>query len=66
VAAAPEQWYSFKPIWPSDPDEARELGERAAAMLAGTTAGHATRPAAGTAPGPAPADTAGSVDGDVP
>ena len=35
VAAAPEQWYSFKPIWPSDPAEARELEERAAAMLAG-------------------------------
>lgn len=38
IAAAPEQWYSFKPIWPSDPAEARELGERAAAMLAGSPA----------------------------
>jgi phosphatidylinositol dimannoside acyltransferase len=66
VAAAPEQWYSFKPIWPSDPDEARELGERAAAMLAVTTAGHTTRPATETGPGPAPADTASSVDGEVP
>jgi phosphatidylinositol dimannoside acyltransferase len=38
IRAAPEQWYSFKPIWPSDPDEARELEERAAAMLAGPPA----------------------------
>jgi lauroyl/myristoyl acyltransferase len=37
IAAAPEQWYSFKPIWPSDPAESRELEARAAAMLAGTT-----------------------------
>ena len=35
IAAAPEQWYSFKPIWPSDPAEAAELEVRAAAMLAG-------------------------------
>lgn len=34
IAAAPEQWYSFKPIWPSDPAESRELEARAAAMLA--------------------------------
>ena len=38
IGAAPEQWYSFKPIWPSDPAEERELGERAAAMLAGSPA----------------------------
>jgi lauroyl/myristoyl acyltransferase len=35
VAAAPDQWYSFKPIWPSDPAEADELARRAAAMQAG-------------------------------
>ena len=34
IAAAPEQWYSFKPIWPSDPVEAAELEARAATMLA--------------------------------
>lgn len=39
VAAAPTQWYSFKPIWPSDPAEAAELERRAAAMAAGETAG---------------------------
>jgi KDO2-lipid IV(A) lauroyltransferase len=35
VAAAPEQWYSFKPMWPNTDEEARELEARAAAMLAG-------------------------------
>ncbi|HEU0244107.1 MAG TPA: lysophospholipid acyltransferase family protein [Candidatus Limnocylindrales bacterium] len=34
VGAAPEQWYSFKPIWPETPEEAAELEARAAAMLA--------------------------------
>jgi len=34
VGAAPEQWYSFKPIWPETPEEAAELEARAIAMLA--------------------------------
>jgi KDO2-lipid IV(A) lauroyltransferase len=34
VAAAPEQWYSFKPMWPTTAEEAAELERRAAAMLA--------------------------------
>jgi KDO2-lipid IV(A) lauroyltransferase len=34
IAAAPEQWYSFKPIWPSDPAEASVLERRAARMAA--------------------------------
>jgi phosphatidylinositol dimannoside acyltransferase len=34
VGAAPEQWYSFKPMWPATPDEAAELERRAASMLA--------------------------------
>lgn len=34
IAAAPDQWYSFKPIWPSDPAEAAGLEARAATMLA--------------------------------
>ena len=38
IRAAPSQWYSFKPIWPSDPVEAAELEARAAAMLAGRAA----------------------------
>lgn len=38
IAAAPEQWYSFKPIWPSDPVEAAELEARAATMLAADVA----------------------------
>jgi KDO2-lipid IV(A) lauroyltransferase len=36
VAAAPEQWYSFKPLWPDDPAEGGRLEARAAAMLAGS------------------------------
>jgi lauroyl/myristoyl acyltransferase len=34
VAAAPEQWYSFKPMWPATAEEAAELEARAVAMLA--------------------------------
>ena len=33
IAAAPEQWYSFKPIWPASQEEERRLAERHAAML---------------------------------
>ncbi|HEY4189493.1 MAG TPA: hypothetical protein VGM28_03650 [Candidatus Limnocylindrales bacterium] len=31
IAAAPEQWYSFKPMWPDDPAEALALEARAMA-----------------------------------
>ncbi len=34
VARAPEQWYSFKPVWPADPAEQDVLARRAAAMQA--------------------------------
>ncbi|MEW5990079.1 MAG: hypothetical protein AB1736_01885 [Chloroflexota bacterium] len=34
VARAPEQWYSFKPIWPADAAERERLARRAAAMQA--------------------------------
>ena len=30
IRAAPDQWYSFKPMWPADPAEAAELEARAA------------------------------------
>ena len=35
IAAAPDQWYSFKPIWPADADEAADLEHRAGLMAAG-------------------------------
>lgn len=35
VASAPHQWYSFKPMWPTDPEESRRLEARALAMQAG-------------------------------
>ncbi|HEX3427861.1 MAG TPA: hypothetical protein VHS36_03570 [Candidatus Limnocylindrales bacterium] len=35
IGAAPEQWYSFKPIWPPTEEEAAELAHRADRMLAG-------------------------------
>jgi hypothetical protein len=35
IEAAPEQWYSFKPIWPASEEEAVELAHRADRMLAG-------------------------------
>ena len=35
IAAAPEQWYSFKPMWPEAAAEADVLAARAARMAAG-------------------------------
>jgi phosphatidylinositol dimannoside acyltransferase len=35
IAAAPDQWYSFKPIWPSTAEEAADLARRASLMGAG-------------------------------
>ncbi len=35
IAAAPTQWYSFKPMWPPTAQEAAELEARAARMLGG-------------------------------
>jgi KDO2-lipid IV(A) lauroyltransferase len=43
IAAAPDQWYSFKPIWPATPEEAADLERRAALMQSGVAD-----------PGPAP------------
>ena len=34
IAAAPEQWYSFKPMWPADPEDEAELERRVARILA--------------------------------
>ncbi len=36
IAAAPEQWYNFKPIWPATAEESAELERRALAAVAGT------------------------------
>ena len=41
IGAAPQQWYSFKPMWPDTPEEAAELGRRAAVMQAGGPAAQA-------------------------
>ncbi len=35
IGAAPDQWYSFKPIWPGDPAEIADLERRATLMQAG-------------------------------
>jgi lauroyl/myristoyl acyltransferase len=43
IAAAPDQWYSFKPMWPATDAEAAEL-ERRAAKMAGETVAEATGP----------------------
>ena len=43
IAAAPEQWYSFKPMWPPTDEEAAELEARAARMLAGGASSRAPR-----------------------
>jgi len=56
IAAAPEQWYSFKPQWPSTEVEQAALAERVAALA---TTKAPTGPAAVTgasgSPAPAPA-----------
>jgi lauroyl/myristoyl acyltransferase len=41
IGAAPQQWYSFKPMWPDTPEESAELARRAAVMLAGGAAAQA-------------------------
>jgi phosphatidylinositol dimannoside acyltransferase len=38
IAAAPEQWYSFKPLWPSTAEEAAALEARAASGTGATAA----------------------------
>jgi len=55
ISAAPQQWYSFKPVWPADPAEAAELERRAAAMRANLAPLPSSEPAIGTAPEAAPA-----------
>jgi phosphatidylinositol dimannoside acyltransferase len=41
IGAAPQQWYSFKPMWPDTPEEQAELARRAATMQAGGPAAQA-------------------------
>ena len=38
IAAAPDQWYSFKPIWPATAEEAADLERRAGADAGGNAA----------------------------
>jgi KDO2-lipid IV(A) lauroyltransferase len=48
VRVAPEQWHTFKPMWPDSPEEASRLESRAAAASAGP--GTAVTATAGPAP----------------
>jgi phosphatidylinositol dimannoside acyltransferase len=57
IGTAPEQWYSFKPIWPPTEAEAEEHAARAAAMLADTR----TAKAADMTPADVPAESPGPV-----
>ncbi len=41
VAAAPEQWYTFKPVWPASQVEEARLEARARTMAAGEDPAHA-------------------------
>lgn len=50
IGAAPDQWYSFKPIWPADPAEIADLERRARLMQAGIPD---PGPSTGAAPGSA-------------
>jgi KDO2-lipid IV(A) lauroyltransferase len=71
IAAAPKQWYSFKPMWPATAAEAAELEARAERMLASpsasATAGAANEAPPGAPDGPAaPATTETEGIGGVP
>jgi phosphatidylinositol dimannoside acyltransferase len=46
IAAAPDQWYSFKPMWPATAEEAAALERRAAEMAASRTPAAVTDEAA--------------------
>ena len=35
IATAPDQWYSFKPMWPATDEEKAALERRAAEMAGG-------------------------------
>jgi hypothetical protein len=76
IGAAPEQWYSFKPIWPPTEEEAAELAHRADRMLAGDRSAalspvatpqlapdETPTPSAGSTAEPAPAPLAGTEFG---
>ena len=56
IGAAPEDWYSFKPLWPATEAETRALEARAAAMDAGAVAPGVSAEAATRA-----ADTSGAL-----
>ena len=62
IAAAPEQWYSFKPLWPPTEAEAAELAARAAAMDAGSKVGRA-KAAGGSGTGGSAGDAQGDASG---
>ena len=56
IGAAPEQWYSFKPMWPDTEAEGRELQARAMAMLAGQAPAPSIASPSALAAGPDAAD----------
>ncbi|HET9345177.1 MAG TPA: hypothetical protein VFO05_05690 [Candidatus Limnocylindrales bacterium] len=61
ISTAPQQWYSFKPIWPATEAEAQELAARAAAMLADTGTSRAGKDVTAAdvpaeSPGPVPVE----------
>ena len=70
IGAAPQQWYSFKPMWPDTPEEAAELARRAAAMQAGGPAAQevvaeALTPEAAIPVGPVDPTTEPAADSDA-
>jgi KDO2-lipid IV(A) lauroyltransferase len=55
IGTAPEQWYSFKPMWPATPETAADLERRAEVMLSG-------RPDPGPGRGLPPDEADGAID----
>lgn len=61
IGAAPDQWYSFKPMWPATTEEAAVLEARARAMLADEGRAAAARSGADP-PGNEPAKPVGAAE----
>jgi lauroyl/myristoyl acyltransferase len=62
VRDAPEEWYSFKPVWPETAEEAAEVEARWDAAMAGGSLRPARAPATSVPAAPARADGGGRLE----
>jgi len=62
IGAAPEQWYSFKPMWPPTEAEAAELAQRAERMLGGDRSAASPLATPVAPPSPEPSHAGSTLD----